>query len=490
MSTLDRYIIRSFLVSALMCLLVLMSLRILSDLFLNLDEFTKQRRGQEDRTALVVAKDIGSYYGYRCLPYFRELGGIIIVAAAAFTLARMNHTNELTAILASGVSLHRVLLPICVCAVGLNLLVVLDSEVLIPQVKAELVRDRADPGGLDAMKIKIATDENDSVWYSRRFERLSEELADPMLMLRSKDYRYLGHLTAPSARYDWVEGAWEFTSDPPRAEQPKPSGKDKGKDAERSSKGKTGLTQAVLFLMGAAKAPTTEFLPADVGPQEILAEVMAKPGNQDVDWSKASIGDVDISFKTGQADVHLTAQRLDVQTVDGRAQGTVLYQPWFAINLGERQVVLAGDRATYGLQDNVPGWRLVNGRLLYKVGLTPAELALRQSQRWMQYMSSAELAQLMHVPQMADPAKAMLLRHCRFADFLNNIIMLLVAAPFILSRERNLKSSATLTVLMVGAFFVFIYFTRNVGLSPALSAWLPILSFGPVAVATVDSVKT
>ena len=36
--------------------------------------------------------------------------------AAAFTLARMNHTNELTAMLASGVSLTRVIVPMVISA--------------------------------------------------------------------------------------------------------------------------------------------------------------------------------------------------------------------------------------------------------------------------------------------------------------------------------------------------------------------------------------
>jgi lipopolysaccharide export system permease protein len=84
----------------------------------------------------------------------------------------------------------------------------------------------------------------------------------------------------------------------------------------------------------------------------------------------------------------------------------------------------------------------------------------------------------------------MLVRHCRFADFFNNLIMLLVAVPFILSRERNIKASAGLTVLMVGVVYVVVYFARYVGLAPVIAAWLPVLLFGPLATFMLDAVKT
>ena len=105
-------------------------------------------------------------------------------------------------------------------------------------------------------------------------------------------------------------------------------------------------------------------------------------------------------------------------------------------------------------------------------------------------MSTAELTRLLRAGRLSDPAEALLIRHTRFADFFNNILMLLVAVPFILSRERNIKSSAALTVLMVGAVYVFVHLSRYVGLQPALAAWLPILVFGPVAAVNVDAVKT
>src|ERR1035437_9280475 len=122
MRTLDRYIIRSFLYTALLFFIIIISLRVVIDLNFNLDEFLKGNASGADKF-----HNIASYYLYQIPAYVIELGGILIVASAAFTLARMNHSNELTAILASGVSLRRVILPIVICAVGMNVLVVLDT---------------------------------------------------------------------------------------------------------------------------------------------------------------------------------------------------------------------------------------------------------------------------------------------------------------------------------------------------------------------------
>src|SRR5450756_2425439 len=106
MKTLDRYIIRNFLISALLCIVVLMSLRIMADLFVNMDEFVKDKGDVAGKTVRMIAEDIVTYYAYQSPVYFRQMGGVMMVAAAAFALWRMNHTNELTAMLASGVSLH------------------------------------------------------------------------------------------------------------------------------------------------------------------------------------------------------------------------------------------------------------------------------------------------------------------------------------------------------------------------------------------------
>ena len=92
------------------------------------------------------------------------------------------------------------------------------------------------------------------------------------------------------------------------------------------------------------------------------------------------------------------------------------------------------------------------------------------------------------LPPWASVARSNL--YVRFADPVNNLVMLLLGLPFILSRERNIKASALMCVLMVGAFFAFTYICRYMQIGPYGAAFLPIVLFGPVAVVMLDAVKT
>jgi lipopolysaccharide export LptBFGC system permease protein LptF len=106
------------------------------------------------------------------------------------------------------------------------------------------------------------------------------------------------------------------------------------------------------------------------------------------------------------------------------------------------------------------------------------------------YLSSGQLTELLRIPGMVDPVAVRLAKYVRFAEPLNNLILLLLVLPFILSRQRNLKASAALAVLFGMSFFAFIYIARYIGLGDFLGAFLPVLLFGPTAVLMLDSIKT
>ena len=105
-------------------------------------------------------------------------------------------------------------------------------------------------------------------------------------------------------------------------------------------------------------------------------------------------------------------------------------------------------------------------------------------------MSIGQLSKLAKLKQVADPRSAVLTKHIRITEPLNSLVMLLVGVPFILSRERNVKSSAMRCLCMVGVFYTFIYISRYLDLPPVWAAWLPVLVFGPIAAIMYDSIKT
>ena len=137
---LDRYVASEFMVSYLNAILVVLLLRVILDLFVMFDEFVERDAGAVAPGAMVILAKILKYYGPQLLWYFRDFSGTIIVLASVFALVRMARDNEFTAVLASGISLKRLIAPIVLLAFLFNLLTVIDQEFILPRLADKLVR--------------------------------------------------------------------------------------------------------------------------------------------------------------------------------------------------------------------------------------------------------------------------------------------------------------------------------------------------------------
>ncbi len=484
---LDRYIVRNFLVSALMWFIVLMSLRVVVDLFVNIDEFAKTDEPFADKIGMIA-----SYYGYQSMVYFVELGGIIIVAAAAFSLAMMNHTNELTAMLASGVSLHRVAWPIILCAMLMGGLVVVDQEIVIPHYAEKLVRDRDDQPGASDFAVRFQTDNTGAPWFSPRFWPREQIMETPVIILRDKGYNALALMIAKEGRpwtldghKGWkleqcrlkpIEGIWRAVPGAQEPNWPKVDGK-VVKDPN-------------------AKWPV--YVYSMLTPENILQQIYdnktpAAPLHVQDPIYGMTIDAEKIEFGPEIENRPLTPTLI-------KPRFTFIYKPKKKDGTEDENAenVLMGvffaDSATWRPQvDNEnyrDHWELEGGAMFYPSDMTADNLRLRQHSRWIHFMSSADISRLKKLKQVTDVATANLTQHIRVVDPINNLVMLLLGLPFILSRERNLKASAAMCLLMVGAFYAFIQICRAVEMPPTLSAALPILVFGPIAAVMFDTVKT
>ncbi len=474
MKTLDRYVVKNFLVAVALCFVALMAIRIAADLFFNMDEFT-ETRGDEAKSMGEVLREIGRYYGFQSLLYFRELGGVIIVVAATFTVARMNHTNELTAVLASGVSLHRVLLPLVVCAMALNVLVVIDSELLVPRCKFQLVRSRDEMARIGEFEIRTVTDQRGSSWFSGGLQPEAGRVVHPWIILRDEKYRLRGHISAPSATYDPRRRLWVFPNVP----------------------GAGPLDQPTLQIPGALAAARTDFIQTTAaGPEEMIEAALAKAraeGGQ-VDWGELAAGRLAINApRATEGPLIVGGERLRLELVEGVVRGTVLENAWFLYRAddGTNMCAFRAPQATYRRgRPAETGWVLTDGTLLYASDLTPRNLKLRQSREFLELLSSRELGHLLRLRRIGDTQRGRLIQHTRFADFFNNIILLLVGLPFVLSRERNIKASAGLTVLTVGVVYMCVQFSRHLSIPATLAAWVPMVVFACVAGYVLRAIKT
>src|SRR3954465_8094072 len=113
-----------------------------------------------------VFKSIASYYYHQSFLFFVQLSGVIPVFAAAFTLIRMSRFNELTAVLAAGVPLLRVSMPIVYAGVVINFIFLpLTQELVIPSMIPELTRkhDELQQSGAKTFPIRAMQDESNSL---------------------------------------------------------------------------------------------------------------------------------------------------------------------------------------------------------------------------------------------------------------------------------------------------------------------------------------
>lgn len=205
MTILDRYILRSLLFNYVIAVGVMLCMYVVLDLFVNLDEFT-----ESDPSLAQLFVNLLDYYLPNLGLYFAQLSTAMVTFACLLTVARMRTQNEMTAILSSGVSLYRVAVPIVAFAVTTSLLLVVDTEVLIPHLAPELVRKHEDVGTGREREVLFLPDRDNALLSAGRFLPETGELRHLLVLSRDAD----------GSAYDWLEAdvaRWDPPLTPGRA---------------------------------------------------------------------------------------------------------------------------------------------------------------------------------------------------------------------------------------------------------------------------------
>lgn len=211
MKTLDKYVAKSFITGYLIAFMVLIGLCVVIDLFVNIDEFAEQTG------AVAVMKNILAYYGAQCTLYFRDLAGMITVLAAVFSLGKMTKNNELIAVMASGVSLKRIIAPIIFLSALFTGLLVIDQEMIIPRLANQLVRSQDyDPTKGNAYDIWFLNDKTGSLLCTPHYTEKTETMKKPTIILRKEseklnEWVVIGKIQADSAVYNKQKKRWDLT---------------------------------------------------------------------------------------------------------------------------------------------------------------------------------------------------------------------------------------------------------------------------------------
>jgi lipopolysaccharide export system permease protein len=198
MLIIDRYLLRQFCQVLAISFLSLYGLYVVGEFFANVDEFVRYAE-QQQRGLLAVA---GEYYAYRALYLFDRTSGVLAMAAAMFTVAAFQRHQELTALMAAGISRVRVLRALVVGSVGVSVLAAVNREAVVPLVRDRLALRPKELGNEALQELRPRYDHATNILFRGKQVIVAErKIVEPSFLLPAALSAYGRHVAAAEAVY-------------------------------------------------------------------------------------------------------------------------------------------------------------------------------------------------------------------------------------------------------------------------------------------------
>lgn len=191
MLLIDRYLLLQFVKSFLIFFISFTGLFIVIDSFNNLDEFLKY--GEETGSTFRVLWD---YYSPRVFTFFAMTSGILTLIAAMFTVTWIQRHNEMTALMAAGISQGRIVRPIIVAVAAIAVLAVINRELVIPNYIDALSRNAQDWLGDSAKSLQPKYDNRTDVLINGSSTYASEQRIESPLFRLPRNFEGIGSRVA------------------------------------------------------------------------------------------------------------------------------------------------------------------------------------------------------------------------------------------------------------------------------------------------------
>ncbi len=215
MKLMDRYIARQFVLNTVALFVLLFGFVVTVDVFVNLRRFIRaaeQRLGGEGldhgsiEVAVATAVNVFDLWWPRLLQLSGYTTGVVLIAAMGFTCVQLSRHREFVALLASGVSLHRVAVPFVAVAVVFTGLQAANQEVVLPRVAELLTRDAGDAGfaARSRFPVRLMPDGEGRFISARVYADDERRMTDVAVFVRGADGRIGRVITAEEAV--WREG--------------------------------------------------------------------------------------------------------------------------------------------------------------------------------------------------------------------------------------------------------------------------------------------
>ncbi len=112
MTQIDRYVLFLYGRVFIVCFLTLSGLLVVVQLFTNVDEFILFGKASNG-----FVRGLAIYFGPQMLSLYDRMCGLLALLATMFVIAWLGRTNELTAILAAGISKGRIMRPLLIASI-------------------------------------------------------------------------------------------------------------------------------------------------------------------------------------------------------------------------------------------------------------------------------------------------------------------------------------------------------------------------------------
>lgn len=197
MGIIDRYLLRQFVQTFLICFLSLMGLYIVFDALTNLEHFL--RCGEKEGAFMPL---MARYYAYHSLAFFDRTSNLLALVSAMFTISWIQRHQEMTALMAAGVSRIRVVAPIIGAVAVVSLCTAMNRELLIPHYRSEISRPPQDPLGDVPRSVKPRYDNQTDVLLDGKTTYADEKrIAEPVFLMPMALRKYGKQLAANNAYY-------------------------------------------------------------------------------------------------------------------------------------------------------------------------------------------------------------------------------------------------------------------------------------------------
>jgi lipopolysaccharide export system permease protein len=197
MGIIDRYLLRQFLKTFIICFLSLMGLYVILDCTTHMDDFL--RCGEKSGGVLKLIVEL---YGYRTLGFFDRTSNILTLVSLMFTIAWIQRHNEMTALMAAGISRIRIVKPLIFASVAICLLAAASRETVIPRYRQELTRKTEDLLGDQGQKLNSIYDKQTMILLGgQKTYADRKRIENPTFLLPETLFQYGKQVRGDSAFY-------------------------------------------------------------------------------------------------------------------------------------------------------------------------------------------------------------------------------------------------------------------------------------------------